>query len=147
MADVYSITTTSTAVAIATPQTLLQLEAPSDKRVRLQFLSVSFDGAASATPAKVHLLRQTTAGTATTDTATPLDMDAPAAGTTCRRLYTVEPTDGDILFSWFATPSGSAFSISFAPGEEPVIPESGRLAVKVESQVGLNAFASMQFAE
>jgi hypothetical protein len=145
--DAYVLNTDTVAVVSSVTKTVAQIATPSTQRVKIISLSVAFDGAASAKPAKVDLLRQTTSGTATSATPLPLDPNAPASLTTCTKSATVEPTAGVVLYSWYVTPNGGLFNINFVSGEEPVIDESDRMGVRITSNSDCNAIVTIGFLE
>lgn len=147
MADIYNVNTGSVALTASTDKTVAQVAADANNRVRLNYLSVAFDGAASATPVTVTLERQTTAGTMSSVTPAPLDPDAVAASSSASYDASSEPTSSTALYTWFVAPSGGLFAITFAPGEEPVIDVSGRLGLVCNSPASVNAVVNMTFTE
>lgn len=152
MGDVYNVSSGTQALVASTTKTILQIASPATSRVKLNFLSVSFDGAASATPVKVTLLRQTSAGTGSSAaTPAPLDIDGIAATSTCIKGCATEPASGTELYSWYVTPNGSGFALSFPPGEEPLIDDSGgtqpRLGLSINAPAAVNAIANFTFTE
>lgn len=80
--------------------TLIQLVAASNRAIKIQRLEIYFAGTSStAEPVDVFLKRQSGAGTSDALTAVKLDDSvAEAIVTTALKNFTVEPTDGDILF-------------------------------------------------
>lgn len=150
--DLYTINSTATSLTAATTKTLLQAASPADKRLRVVSFSISFNSVTSSDiPATVDLLRQTTAGTGTSVTPAPLDGNSPGSTSTCLRSHSAEPTPGDILWSGFVTPVGGLFVFNFAPGEEPVVDESGgyqpRIGLRVNSPSAVSAIATLTFSE
>lgn len=150
MADVYTVSSGSNPVASGVAETVLQLVGGT-QRVRVNYLSVSFDGAASATPALVTVTRQTTAGTSSAATIVPVDADSPACIATALKTFTAEPSDGVDLYQWYVTPNGGLFQVSFAPGEEIVVDTSGgtqpRLGIVVNVPTACNVVANFAFTE
>lgn len=148
MSDVYTATSSEVALTGTVERTVLQLEADSDQRPKVLFLSVSFDGAASAVPVLVEVQRQSTAGTMSGLTARPVDSAAPAATTSVSEASTgTLPTSGVTLYRWYVTPNGGLFALNFAPGEEPVIPASGRLGINMTAPSDVNTIVSLTFEE
>lgn len=150
MADVYTVSSGSNAVASGVAETVLQLVGGT-KRLRVSYVSVSFDGAASGVPALVTVTRQTTAGTSSAATIVPIDADSPACIATAVKTFTVEPTDGATLYEWYVTPNGGLFQVNFAPGEEIVVDTSGgtepRLGIVVNVPTACNVVANFAFSE
>lgn len=109
------------ALSAATAKTLVQLVPATNAPLRLREMSISFDGVTAANvPALVDLLRQTTAGTSTSQT--PIADDeacSKAALSTYRDTITAEPTAGSVLRSWYVTPAGGLWEKEWAPGEGP----------------------------
>ena len=147
MADVYNVSTGAVALVASTEKTVLQVATDANNRAKVGYISVSFDGAASASPALVQMERQTTAGTMSSVTPAPLDPDAPACSTTAQYNATAEPTSGTKLFDWYVVPNGGLFAITFAPGEEPVVDVSGRIGITVNSPASCNCTVNMTFVE
>jgi len=145
--DSYVLSTDTIALSAATAKTVAQVATPATGRIKLSYISIAMDGAASATPARVDLLRQTTSGTATSTTANPIDQDAPASLTSCVKNCTVEPTASTILYSWYVANGGQSFMINFAPGEEPVVQESARIGVRITSPSACNSITNIGFIE
>jgi hypothetical protein len=91
-------------------KTILQLVAAAQHRVRNVYFSISFEGVTPTdAPIQVRILKQTTAGTMSSLT---LVKDCPADDetlqTTAQHTATVEPTAGDVRYSQFVHPQGSA---------------------------------------
>jgi hypothetical protein len=145
--DSYILSTDTVALSTATAKTVAHIATPATGRIKLSYISIAMDGAASATPARVDLLRQTTAGTATSTTPNPIDPDAPASLTTCTKNCTSEPTASTILYSWYIPNGGQTFMINFAPGEEPLVQESGRIGIRINSPLACNSITNISFIE
>ncbi len=103
-------------------KTLLQIVAVANHKVLIDEISISFNGTSNtATPIRVRVLRQTTAGTmsALTLVKDPDDWDE-TIQTTAQHTATAEPTAGDVLlvehvhpqqgYTWQA-PFGRALAI------------------------------------
>lgn len=145
--DSYVLSTDVVALNAATPKTVAHISTPTTQRIKLTYISVALDGAASATPVRVDLVRQTTAGTATTVTPNPIDLDAPASLTTCSKNATSEPTAGVILYSWYVAAGGQTFMVNFAPGEEPIVQESARIGLRITAPAACNSITNIGFVE
>lgn len=124
----YKVTKVGQALAAATAETVLQIVAAANRRVKLKRIVVSFNGVSpSNVPVLVELWRQTGAGTSSAGTVEKLDPAATTAITTARIDFTVEPTSNDnLLEAWYLTPNGGLLDITFPDGQEPLIPASGR---------------------
>ena len=135
----FSVTTEGEiALAAAATKTVLQLVAPTNQRVEVMGLSVSFDGvSATQEPIKVDLLRQTTAGTGGSAATPSKDGDyAETIQTTAQKnIATAEPTAGAVLRSWNIHPQ---FGIdkTFRKGEVQV-PGGGRLGLRCTTAGGV----------
>lgn len=145
--DNYVLNSGTVALTASTTKTVAQIATPSTQRIVVNYLSIAFDGAASAVPAKVDLLRQTTAGTGSVGTAYPLDPNSPSSLTTCMTGATVEPTASTVLFSWYVVPNGGLFMVNFAPGEEVRVDENDRIGVRVNSPSSCNTIVNIGFLE
>lgn len=145
--DSYILSTDTVALSAATAKTVAQVATPATGRVKISYISVALDSAASATPARVDLLRQTTAGTATSVTPNPVDQDAPASLTSCSKNATSEPTASVTLYSWYVAGGGQSFMINFAPGEEPIVQESARIGLRITSPSACNSITNIGFIE
>lgn len=117
-------------VSASTPKTLLQVIAPTNQRVKVKRVSVSFNGTSASDPAiLVQLLRQTTAGTMTA--ATPRKDDAgddETIQTTAQHTATAEPTASDIIWESYVPAVGGAV-VDFP--EPKTIKGGTRLGLKV----------------
>ncbi len=138
------------AVATAATETLIQVVTGSTAKARIKEWGVSFDGTdATKTPIRVDLLRQTTAGTASSLTLVKNDPDDTAALASAQKTFTVEPTAGDVLWSEYITPAGGFDRVQLPLGEEIVMQESERLGLRVVVPSGsnCNATAYIRFEE
>ena len=133
------------ALASAATETLLQVAAAATKRFRVVEFGVSFDGvSAGDAPVDVDLLRQTTAGTASTTGVAPVEWDeaGEAALASFSHDFTVEPTAGDVLGSWQVTPNGGLLVLQYPLGREPVVGLSGRIALRATTATDVTPNAS-----
>lgn len=132
-------------VAASPGKTIVQVTNPSTQRVNPIEMVLGFDGtSASATPAMVRLVRQTTAGTPTGHTTpTPVQVDPggpPALQTLVvagSAAWTTEPTAGDILWQMRIPPTlGQLFQ--WPLGREDWIAASGRLGLVIWAAAAVN---------
>lgn len=128
----YAAQTGSVAVVASTTRTLWQLD-PVTNPISLIEWGISFDQASASTAVRIDLVTQTTAGTASSLTVNKwMDQAAPSATTTALQTYTVEPTLGVILASYFIQPFGGALVIQY-----PLMREPGTAAASTSNRVGL----------
>lgn len=137
------------ALAAATAETVLQLVAAANHRVKLLAWGVFFDGvSATAEPVQVVLVRQTGAGTSSANT--PVKWDASAdetLQTTARDAFTAEPASDDaVVWAGEIHPQGGYEAI-FPLGQEALVPGGGRLGIKLTAPATVNARAYMRFEE
>jgi hypothetical protein len=106
MADLAAIQQV-TNVSIGTSQvTLVQIKAPTNQRVKITEISISFAGTTNTNaPVQVQGMIQTTAGTASAGTPKPIDGDIQETiQTTTQITFTAEPTYSNILRTWYVHP-------------------------------------------
>jgi len=121
-------------------KTLLQIVAAANHGVLIDEISISFKGTSNtATPIRVRVLRQTTAGTMTS--LTPVK-DPPDSGETlqvgAQHTATAEPTAGDVLMTELVHPqTGYTWQAPF--GREIKIGGGGRLGIEVLAGADVNA--------
>ncbi len=138
------------AVATAATETLVQIVTGSTRQVKVKEWGVSFDGtSATATPIRVDLLRQTTAGTSSALTIIENDPTGPAPISTALQDFSAEPTAGDVLWSQYLTPAGGFDRVQLPLGEEIVVDVSTRIGLRVVVPSGsnCNATAYIKFEE
>lgn len=139
---------TEEALAAATEETVIQLVAPANHRVKVLAFGIFFDGTSvTAEPAQVELARQTTAGTASS--LTPVQRDNSLAETlqvSAQQDFTAEPTKGDILESREVHPQ-SGFEVWYPLGQEPIIGGGDRLGLIVTAPATVNCRAWICFEE
>lgn len=127
----YIVTAQNENLAAATAETLLAVTAPAATKIRVVAWGASLAGVtASEIPGDVELLRQTTAGTGSAFTPKKLDESDPAAASTAKITFTVEPTSTDILHPIQLTPNGGLFEVEYAPDRRPVVAASGIIAIR-----------------
>lgn len=136
------------ALGVATIETVLQLVAPTNQRVKLLSFGVFFDGTSvSAEPVQVDLQRQSTAGTSAANTPVKVDDSlAETLLTTARDAFTVEPAGTDVLWVGEVHPQASYVEI-FPLGQEFIIGGGDRLGIRCTAPAGVNARAFMKFEE
>lgn len=114
-----------------TVETILQLTAAANHRVKVKGYSLTLAGTAPV-DLTVRVLRQTSAGTSGT-TVTPVKLDsawAETIQTTAATNFSAEPTAGDVL--QYKRLQGS-YEVIFPLGQELLIPGAGRLAIDCSS--------------
>lgn len=139
------ITTPQIALVAATAKTVLQIVAAANHRVKVQRVSVSFEGTSTTdAPVQVDIYRQTTAGTGGTANNPVKDNDADdetLQTTALRNIVTAEPTSTDLLESKFCHPQGR---IDLGPF---TIPGGGRIGVKLTAPNVVDCLPSAVFEE
>lgn len=138
----------SEALAAATAETVLQLVAAANHRIKLLGFSASFDGASTtAVPVLVELVRQSTAGTSSANTPTKRDDSiADSLLTTARQQFTVEPTTGDIMEEYLCHPQ-QGLVILYPLGVEPICGGGDRIGIRVTAPAVVNCRVTMIFEE
>lgn len=130
-----------------TVQTLVQVTSPSGGFCYVVGWGISFEGVTAANePVLVDLLRQTTAGTASSFTPVELNEGARAASSTAQNTFTAEPTAGDILHPEYVDPEG-AFSVIYEERLRPVFSNGGRVGLRGLANDTVNATAWLTFEE
>lgn len=123
-------------------KTILQVVAAANHGLKIDEVSISFKGTSNtATPIKVDVLRQTTAGTMTslTPVKDPDDSDE-TLQVTAQHTATAEPTAGDVLMSELVHPQqGYTWQAPF--GREIKVGGGDRLAVRVTAAADVNCIA------
>jgi hypothetical protein len=154
-----SITTGATALVGATAQTVLQIIAPTNQRVRITEYEFSFDGTNSAnTPAQVRIMRQTggtfstilttgTAGAAGIAKLNDLYSVAETIQTSAKTASSVEPTYGEVL-RWFTIPVfGGTVVIPCPPGQEDYVPGGSKLGITMTAPQAVNTYVTARCEE
>lgn len=137
------VSTPQIALVAATAKTVLQIIAAANHRVKVQRVSVSFEGTSPTdAPVQVDIYRQTTGGTMTsTSPVKDNDADDETLQTTAARNASAEPTATDLLESKLCHPQSR---IDFGPF---TIPGGGRLGVKITAPNVVDCIASAVFEE
>lgn len=122
-------------------KTLLQIVAASNHKVKIDEISISFNGTSNtAEPIRVDVLRQTTAGTMSSLTLVKDPDDwAETIQTSAQHTATgTEPTSGDILLTEYVHPQqGYTWQAPF--GREIIIGGGDRLGIRVTAVASVNA--------
>src|SRR6185369_17836172 len=120
---------TGVTLAGTTEQTLIQLLAPTNQRVKLTELSVSFKGTSNTdAPVQVRLMVQTSAGTASSGTPALIDADmAETIQTASRITFTVEPSYSTVIGTWQVHPQ-TGLILPMSTIKPPVIKGGTRMA-------------------
>lgn len=132
-------------LAADTAETVLQLTAVTNHRVKIKGFSITLAGTA-ARDLIIRVLRQSTAGTSGTSV-TPVKLDTGADETIqtgAATNFSAEPTAGDVLF-YKRLQSG--YEKVFPLGQEIIVPGSGRLAIEVTSVGNTASIAAEFYAE
>jgi hypothetical protein len=136
------------ALGAATEETLIQLVAASNHRVKVLGWGIFFDGTSvTAEPVQVKLSRQTTAGTASSLSLVKRDDSiAETLQTSAQQDFTAEPTEGDVLESREVHPQ-AGFEVWYPLGQEIIIGGGDRLGLIATAPAAVNARAFIVFEE
>lgn len=136
------------ALAAATAETIIQLIAPSNHRVKLLAWGIYFDGTSvTAEPVQVTLTRQTTAGTGSALSLVKRDDSiAETLQTTAQQDFSAEPTSGDELEAREVHPQ-AGFEVWYPLGQEIIIGGGDRLGLIATAPAIVNCRAWMLFEE
>lgn len=122
--------------------TLAQLIAASNRRVRIDRVTVTGKGITSSdVPVLFEILKQTTAGTSSS-TANPTKMNASddeTLGVTANKTFTVEPTAGDVRAGRAIHPQ-TGWDFVFPFGRELYVGGGERLGIRVNSPAQVNTW-------
>lgn len=148
MAGVRGVAATAPVVTGTSAKTILQLVAAANHRTKVAGWKVSFDGTSpTATPIKVELVRQTTAGTMSAlTTVKKNEADDETLQTTAQHTATAEPTTTDVIDTQYIHPQG-AWEKYYPLGEEEMVKGGNRLGIRVTAPVSVNAIAQFEFEE
>jgi len=112
--------------------TLLQLLAGTNRELRITEVGISFQGTDNlAEPVQVELLRQSTAGTASSLTVVKGDgSDSNTIDATAQQTFTAEPTAGAILRQWLVHPQSG---LIYQPQDKDklTVPGGARIGLRV----------------
>jgi hypothetical protein len=160
MAGVYiSLTSGSTGLTAATAQTVIQVVAATNQRVRIIEIELSFDGTNSAnTPAQVRIMRQTGAGTSSALSTGQVGVAgiaklndlysvAETIQTTGRITFSGEPTYSEVL-RWITVPVfGGTIVVPAPPGQEDYVPGGSRYGIVVTAPQAVNCYVTIRAEE
>jgi len=148
MAGLLVVAQTDEVATATTQKTMVQIIAPANQRLLVHEISISFDGTSNtAEPIRVQVVRQTSAGTATTLTLVKWnDDDTETIQTTATNNATVEPTSTDVVMQEQVHPQGG-FNWQAQYGKAIVVPGGGRLAIAVKSGAVVNGAVRMLVEE
>ena len=120
----------------ATIETVLQLVAASNHRIKILGWGISFNGlVVTEEPIKVILKRSSTAGTSAAGTVVQVDDSiAETLQTAARITFTAEPTVGDELETKFVHPQGW-FEKVYPEGKEIIVGGADRIGLEVTTAV------------
>jgi len=140
-----SALTTGTSV-----KTLVQVVAPTNHRLLVSRVKVSFNGVTAAdAPILCEILRQTSAGSMSS--LTPVKFDNTYDETiqqTAQENSTSEPSAGDIMEKGYAHPQGGIFEWVALRREDYIpVPGGGRLGVRVTAGVSVTSETVMEVEE
>lgn len=139
--------TAEVALTSATAETVMQLVAPTNQRLKLKRWGVFFDGvSSSAAPVQVRLLRQTTAGTMSSLTPVKQVAGSETVQATAQHTATAEPTASDVIDAAEVHPQ-SGYEV-IIPFDMPIeVPGGGRIGIECTAPAGVNVRAKMVFEE
>ncbi len=141
-----------TSITGGTPQTLIQIAAPTNQRLAITQLILSFDGTNSAnTPATVKVERQT-GGTFTNTAVAPKKINDPSGtGETLQAVahtaVTAEPTESDVLAEFVFPVFGGFGSIPYPLFQEIVVPGGTLLGIKIAAAQTVNCSLTVIYEE
>lgn len=121
-----SCSVNAVSLAGGTAQTILQLVAPTNQRLKLLGYILSYNGTNSAnTPALIQVERQT-GGTFTNNSVAPVKTNDPTGtGETLQAVYKTavsgEPTVGDILIQFYEPVFGGFVGVQSTPAQEILV--------------------------
>lgn len=134
------------ALAAATAETVLMIKAPTNQRVKLSKLTISFDGtSATATPVLIELGHCSSDGTMTS--VTPVkrnESHAETVQTACYSPNSAEPAYTSVFRSERIHPQTNK-EIDFYPEQE--IKGGGRLGVRVTAAAAVNCTVTAECEE
>ncbi len=138
-------------LTINTTETLLQILAGSSNPISIRGIRFTTKGTdALGEPILLQLLRQTTAGTASSATIAKTNGTTATIQATAQKTFTAEPTASDIVRMWEVHPAGGGVDLWIPPG---VIEVNGaaRIALRVivpnASSSAVKATAGLDFSE
>jgi len=144
----YAENTAAVALVAATEKTSIQVNAPTNQRVRVQAVGSFFDGASTtAVPVRVKLITVSTAGTSTALTLNKkITTDSETIQTTAGENFTAEGTNGIIQDEWNIHPQ-MGIDKTYAFGQERIVVGAGRLALKHTAPAIVNVISKLDCEE
>ena len=142
------VTSTEEALGAATTETVLQLVAAANHRVKLKEWGVFFDGVSvTAEPVLVEIVRQSSDGTSSALTPVKVDDSLPETlQTTARDKFSgAEPTSGDVLDAIQVHPQQGWKEVD--SDYIYIVGGGDRIAIRVTAPAAVNCKASMKFEE
>lgn len=137
------ITPAEVALSAATVKTVAQVIAATNVIAAVTGLEITFDGISNTeAPVNVEILRQTTAGTMTSQTPKKTKDTSTALGVTGSYNATAEPTAGDILKVFHIHPQAGV-TMPLQLENEIEIPGGGRLGVRVTAPAAVNCLLTI----
>jgi hypothetical protein len=123
-------------------ETLIQLAAPANHRVKILRWGVFFDGTQPRNePVQIRLLRQISSGTADALSLVKLDDSiSETVQTEARYNFTSEPTGSSVIESYNIHPQQGIF-VPYVLGQEIIVGGGGRLAIDCNAPNDVNARA------
>ena len=148
MADLVAVQRVSLVASGTSAQTYIQLNAPTNQRVKLKEVGISFAGTVNTNaPVNVQLVIQTTAGTASAGTPVATDGDvAETIQATTRVTFTAEPTYAGVLREWNVHPQ-TGIIVPLPLAKPPVLKGGTRVGLVVTAGVTVNASAYIEWEE
>jgi len=152
MAGLYFYAENSTAVALsaAAEKTAIQVNAPTNQRVRIQAVGAFFDGASTtAIPVRVKLIGVSTAGTSTALTLNKkISTDSETLQSSAGENFTAEGTNiaTGILDEWYIHPQ-MGIDKTYAFAQERMVVGAGRVALKCTAPAVVNVIAKLDCEE
>lgn len=144
------VTPVEVALSAATAKTVLQVATTAGTNLPrgvIKKLAIMFDGISTiAEPVVIKLIRQTTAGTATTLTGVAVNNFSDTILTAGAYNFSAEPTSGDVIDVVEVHPQ-SGYSIIYPLGMEPVVASNTRLGIVVTAPASVNCHASIWIEE
>lgn len=127
-----------------TVETLIQLSAPANQRVKLVRWGVFFDGTQPRNePIQVRLIRQESSGTADALSLVKLDNSlSETVRSTARYNFSVEPSGSSVIESYNIHPQQGIY-VPYVLGQEILISGGGRLGIDCNAPNDVNARAFM----
>jgi hypothetical protein len=132
----------------ATTETMIQLAAAANHQVKISMWSVSFNGTSNTNePVLVEVLRQTTAGTASSLTLVKKnDSEADSFDVTAQQTFTAEPSAGNVLEQHYVHPQ-TGMTIHYPLGGELKIGAGDRLGIRATAPNAVSAACDIHFEE